>query len=75
VGDKGFDFHLVIKSEDDCNGVDYSGAVTFNEPNKATNDQADLFKLDEGRVRFEPATEMIGMDCARVLEVEFSKQK
>ena len=75
VGDKGFDFHLVIKTEDDCNGVDYSGTVKVTEPNKATNDQADLFKLDEGRVHFEPATEMIGMDCARVLDVEFSKQQ
>jgi hypothetical protein len=74
VGDKGFDFHLVIKSEDDCNGVDYSGTVKLTEPNKATNDQADLFKLDAGRVNFEPGTEMIGMDCARVLDVEFSKQ-
>jgi hypothetical protein len=75
AGDKGFDFHLVIKTEGDCNGVDYTGAVKFTEPNKATNDQEDLFKLDEGRVHFEPAMDMIGMDCARVLEVEFSKQK
>jgi hypothetical protein len=74
AADKGFDFHLVIKSEDDCNGVDYSGTVKLTEPNKATNDQADLFKLDAGRVNFEPGTEMIGMDCARVLDVEFSKQ-
>ncbi len=75
VGDKGFDFQVVIKSEDDCNGVDYSGTVKLTEPNKATNDQDDLFKLDEGRVHFEPATDMIGMDCSRVLDVEFSKQQ
>lgn len=73
--EKGFDFQLVIKSEDDCNGVDYSGAVKFTEPNTAKNDQEDTFKLDAGRIDFEPAVEQIGMDCARVLEVGFAKQK
>lgn len=74
VAATGFEFHLTIKSDDDCNGVDYSAAVKFTAPDKASNDAEDAFRLNQGAVNFEPSTEMIGMDCARVIDTEFKKK-
>lgn len=82
VAGKGFGFNLEIVgngSGEECDGVDYSGSVKFTEPNKATNEsedhpyEYDLFKFDGGRVHFEPSINMIGMDCARQLDVDFTK--
>ncbi|TNF31791.1 MAG: hypothetical protein EP329_11845 [Deltaproteobacteria bacterium] len=74
VADKGFKFDLSVTSEDDCNGVSYSGEVKFTKPNEATNDEGDSFKVDGAKLHFEPAMDMIGMDCARVFDVDFSKK-
>jgi hypothetical protein len=75
AADTGFDFQLKISSANDCNGVDYSDTVEFTEANSASKDGEDVFKLDNGAINFEPSVSMIGMECARVIHVEFAKQK
>ncbi|PKN55001.1 MAG: hypothetical protein CVU56_23550 [Deltaproteobacteria bacterium HGW-Deltaproteobacteria-14] len=74
VATKGFEFQLTIKSDDDCDGVDYSAAVKFTAPDKASNGDEDAFILKQGAVNFEPSADMIGMDCARVIDTEFKKK-
>ncbi len=72
---KGFTFHLRIKSKDDCDTVNYGDTVAFAGSDKATNTRGDVFKLKEGAVDFEPSVEMAGMDCIRVIDTSFVKQK
>jgi hypothetical protein len=75
VAAKGFDFAIKIQTEDACDSVDYKGSVEFTDPTTARNEDEDLFRLKPGTVHFEPALSMIGMDCARVLHVDFQPQK
>jgi len=75
VADTGFSFDLTIKSDDDCDGVSYSAEVKFTKPTEASNDEGDLFKIEGAKLHFEPSMEMVGMDCARVFDVDFSRAK
>ncbi len=73
--DVGFDFHLVINSDDACTGVDYKGSATYSAPGQATSGSNDVFKKSVNSIRMEPSVEMIGMECARVMDVEFARQR
>lgn len=75
VANGGFAFKLVIKSKDDCDLVDYSGTAKFSGPTKATSDKDDAFTLKGQIIAMEPSVDMIGMACARVIHVDFTKKK
>ncbi len=71
--DEGFLFRLTIEGGEACDGVDYESSAKFGAPGKASNPDEDSFVFDKGKIKFEPSTSMIGMDCARVIHVEFAK--
>jgi hypothetical protein len=70
---RGFQFHLQLHTPDACEGVDYSGRAIFSDIHTARSDDDDLFTFGEKTVKLEPAISQIGMSCARVLNVEFTK--
>jgi hypothetical protein len=82
VSAEGFDFKFThadpkIDEFPDCTAIDYKASVTFDKDNQttATNDIEDLFKFNQGGFHFEPSMEMIGMDCMRIFNLEFVKEK
>lgn len=72
VAGASFSFELKISAENACDGVAYQGKATLSGGGAATTEQGGSMRLHGGTINFEPATELIGMDCARVLDTAFS---
>jgi|GEM_PF-2493892 len=74
VAGKSFDFKLVMTGPEACASVDYKGTANFGEGATAKSEGGDSFTMGQGSIKAEPSTEMIGMDCARAISVDFKKQ-
>ena len=70
---KGFDFKLVIASSDACDTVNYSDKATLSDAKNAKSGSGGTFVLSGDAIKFEPSTEQIGMDCARLIDTAFKK--
>jgi len=79
AADKGFYYRVMFDNPEDCEGVDYEGTATFDSKNHAVSSddpyERDEFTFKGKKLKFEPNMSMIGMECARVLDVEFVKEK
>ena len=75
VADKSFNFQLTIKSDDDCDGVDYKEAATFSKPGFADSNSGGKFDFfqEQETLKFEPDVAMIGMECARTITTAYTK--
>ena len=74
VAGKGFDFEVSLDAPEACSGVGYSDSATFSDANTAQSAVGDRFTFTGARLKAEPAMSAIGMDCARRINVDFSKK-
>lgn len=76
---KGFDYQLMLHGPDECQGVEYAGSAFFDSDNHAKSDlenemESDNFTIKSWGILMEPATSMVGMECLRMLNLEFKPE-